>query len=965
MFCRRRLVVLLSLIGLYGAAQNSSAQMDPASQNLLIEKLDKVYQQLPGQDASKVSVTLRLADLYADRARIESMHGGNPAKDRQKALRLYNEVLERAPEASRAKIILQIGHLYQMNGDDDKAITFYQKNLSQQNDPAMLAEAHLSLAEIHFKRRDWTRAIQHYNSVLEQPKTASRGLAAYRRAWCLLHQGKTSQAIGELASILNQPELLSRGAHQQQDNQFQEEVARDYSTFIAKDLVTEERVDSLLKLSPESTRVTNTQALAFELERLGKKDEALLVWSKVADLISQPIERLAAHISIAQLHLDKGAKEQALKSYEFAMQSWGDIGFNDNPYEQELKRRARNFAIAWNQIEKKQPSIELLSAYEAYLKIFSKDTDAHLYSAQIAFSHKNWPVAWIHFSSALELLSQESNQTQKIESTLLSQVEVAEAMQDPSLRRKAYMAYLEKSSIKSKETEVRYQAARLTYDQGDFANAAIELRHLALLGKSSLHRQAANLSLDALVLLKDENRLIAWAREFQKVYPEGHLEFGQILQKTILTQSATIAEQDPSAALALLKEFDPNQSTPEDRIRFYKNKLILAEKQGQIHEASSAADALTNLTPMSAEDREFAWSRKAYFAELRLDFATAFAATEKLEKTLSIEEKNFKLAVFAELSGRPSSTYYMNYLAQTADAERKILVAAELVRKSKTPEKELQKVHSILNDSPSLLAQLYAETYATTGKEALIRAVSQEERLAKTDAGRLLKRQDFLKKFKQLSHSIAGDQLESKSQKKLAQSIKRRAALLEKVEELAKQAIQDGDWTSQLLSIDLLARQSERFYQDLFGVPVPTGLSPQEEQEYLTLLSAQANPFQAKASEAKTKSQQFWKDSDWLNPLKTSWEQQRLRPLIEIEIQALKQIAPEEQLMNFDNFKLVKAMIQRPQLKEIQDARQRVFENPLDKKALENLLLLERKSDNSSMSEYLASRIERLEKGAL
>ena len=114
------------------------SQMDDGNRSLLITKLENVYQHLAPKDSSKVAVTLRLADLYAERARTEAMNELNQgcttckagAADRKKALRLYTEVLERAPEAVQGKVMVQVGHLYQLTGDETKAVSFYQKILA-------------------------------------------------------------------------------------------------------------------------------------------------------------------------------------------------------------------------------------------------------------------------------------------------------------------------------------------------------------------------------------------------------------------------------------------------------------------------------------------------------------------------------------------------------------------------------------------------------------------------------------------------------------------------------------------------------------------------------------------------------------------------------------------------------------------------------------------------------------------
>jgi len=949
--------------------QPARAELDAANQNILISKLEMVYRHLADNDASKVGVTLRLADLYAERARqaaAQSADGGADAKeakaDRDKALRLYGEVLDRAPEAARGKIVMQMGHLHQMNGQEDKAISLYMKNSSAE-DPAVRAEAHLSLGEIYFKRRDFNKAISHYNQVMELPKSAGKGLAAYRRAWSHFNLKQIPLAVSETEAILKSPELLSRSNadRAQIDNQFHDEVARDYVTFLAQTPVTKGKVEVLMELSPTATKLTNGQALAAELERLGKKDEALLTWGVVGGLLANPSDRLNSQIAMAQLHLDKNDKPAALKAFENAMQSWKDVGFKETPQEIELKRRARHFVVAWNQTEKKNPAPELLSAYDQYLALFPTDVEMHMYAAQVATTQKNYVAAMARYTAARDLLLKDKAATDKLEDVILSQIEVAESAKDAAMAQDAYDSYIKYSPKKTKLLEVQYQKAHALYDKGDYGPASVELHDLAVSGKSNptLRKQAADLSLDALVLLKDEEKLMTWAREFEGVFANNKADFSQIVQKGVLTKSANMAEANPVGALAVLNQFEPAKASAEDKVKYYKNKLILAEKAGDITVAAAAADSLLALPNISKEDRELAWGRKAYFAEMRLDFSTAFAATEKLEKTLAADEKAFKLAVFAELSGRQSSNYYLNYLAQAKDAERKRLVAAELVRKSKTPDVEIEKVRQILAADPALLAQLYAEAFAKTGKEAIAKKVLADGKLRDTDSGKLFQRQAFLKEFAAAKKVLVNDKLDTSSNNKLAASIKRRANLLTKTEELTKKSIQSGDWTAQLVSIDLLAKESERFYQDLLSAPVPQGLSPEEEQEYLSLLSNQAMPYQTKSAEAKAKVGQFW-TADWVTPMQASWQHKPIRKLIQTEIDALKEVAPADQVVKLDSFKEAVTLAEKPSTQEMQTARQAVFNNPNDRKALEQLLSLERKSDNLAMSEYLKTRLNDL-----
>src|SRR5690606_645958 len=107
--------------------------------------------------------------------------------------------------------------------------------------PEIVTEAEFSLAEVYFKRRHYSQARRHYEKVLNAKGRSAKGFAAYRLAWCDFYLGDFAAASQMAEKILNSPQLLTRTATVevvQVDSQFQEEVARDYVTFLAQQKVT-------------------------------------------------------------------------------------------------------------------------------------------------------------------------------------------------------------------------------------------------------------------------------------------------------------------------------------------------------------------------------------------------------------------------------------------------------------------------------------------------------------------------------------------------------------------------------------------------------------------------------------------------------------------------------------------------------------------------------------------------------
>lgn len=961
------------------------AEMDAASRDLLIEKLAKVNLTLAPNDSSKVSVTLRLADLLAERARISSMKDLESGctvctagkDDREKAIRLYREVLDRVPQVSRGKVLIQLGHLYEMTGNEKEARSFYEKVSKETNDPAVVAESNLSLAEMAFKKNQFAIARASYQEVLKIPTAASKGLAAYRSAWCSFNLGDIKGATAELINILQTPSLLTRtGVSENQiDPQFQEEVSRDLATFLSKSEVTEGIVTKLYELSPETTRVTNVTLLAAEAERVGRKKEALLVWNFVYSHQAQPSERLEALLHRAPLLLESGAREQALQDLEAVSGLWKELKGCGKSDCSESQKSFRQFVVVWNQAEKKTPSADLSKAYGIYLETFPQDVEMALWGAQVAKEQKDWPLSLKRNQMAVAaLLEQKKNPkadasvNEKLEASLLTAIETAEASTDDVLLLNAQESYLANSPKGTKRFEVQYQKARRLYENNKHAEASAEMRKLALdpQGPKAIRKQAADLALDSLGILKDEDRLVEWSKEFAGVFKDQASDFQQVSQKAILSRSASLAANDTAAAWAVLEKFDARQASASDRIIYLKNRLILAEKMGNYSAARNAADDLLALKDIKSEDREFALSRKAWFAELQLDFASAFAATQKMEmKEQGPEQKALKLALYADLSGQNPLPLYQQYLKTTKDEEARQAVASEIVRRSSDPAKEIEAQKNILEKSPDLLARLYTEVYAKTSSEGILKKASAEAKIVKTDWGRLLNRVALLKEFDAVQAKLSAHQLDPKTQGTLAKSIKARAAELTKAEALAEKAIQSGDWTSQLVTINLVAKESDRFYQELMSLPMPEGLKPEEEQEYLQLLGQQASPFKAKADQAQSKVKEFWARATWKTDLEKSVKDgAEFRSLIAKEIQALKTAAlPEDQAffaaLETSNNGTVLGL---PDLKEIEAAREVVRQKPMDTAAVEKLLELEKKARNFAMVQYLEGRLRAMPK---
>lgn len=973
--------LLFVALSVSAAVAGADAGLDEAAQNRLIEKLSQVNMNLAPNDSSKTSITLRLGDLHAERGRrlanAELNQGCTKCtagdKDRKKSIELYNEVLPQLQSDQKSRVLTQIGHLNELIGQEAKAISIYEQLLKSEN-ASIVSEAQLSLAEIYFKKRNYPLALDYYNKV-KASHPSQKGLAMYRAGWSLFNMNKIEAAAQELKTVLSSQELLSRnvGGAVSLDKQFQEEVSRDYATFISRLPFSEKHIEELYTLSPENAKLAHTQYLASEYERLGQVPAAIAAWRYVIQRQSNPQQRLEGHVHLAQLQAQHQQRDKAVQDFSQSLSLWKSLGTCTDDGCKNLKIRLKQFVVDWSTLEKKEASPELLDAYKQYLAVFPEEHDLRLWQAQASQKKGEYEYAMNENLIVADKLTQEKTKaaltdSQKtwLETALLGAIENAELSKKNENIDKATSEYLAKSIDRKNEMDVRYQRAQLAYDMGQSAAAAEQFKALAMDKKTpaDMRAKSADLALDSLVLLKDDVRLEAWSKELSQALPGQSASLMSVARKSVLTQSsqqATAGNLD--GAWATLMRFDAKGAPNDEKITYLKNKLILSEKLGKLQPARDAAEELLRQPTLAEADREFALSRKAWLAELQFDFAGALAATEKMKMAGEEEQKFLKLALLADLAGRDATGYYRQYLKVVKDKDKAVAVASELVRKTKYSEKELEAQKKILEQNPEAHAQMIYEVYANNGNAKMLDRILADKKLAATPFGSAALRSKLLAAYTPLRDRIKGSVIDSSSQGKLARSLKARVALLEEAERQAMKAVDAQEWASQVVYLGLVAQENERFYNEVLSLPVPEGLSGEEEQQYLGLLSQQAGPHQTKANDIKAKLSEIYGQTDSFTKYRevVDAQTQPIRKVFIQEMAVLKSAMPNEQQAKIADVSTEKQEAAKPSVAQIESARQIVREKPFEKAGIESLMGLEKQMGSTSMVSYLQNRLETLD----
>ncbi len=224
------------------------SQLAFAANTELIRDVEGLRNSLPAKDPSRQSLTLRLADLYFDRA---AELGGNPGASqtiltqlneaRKKGILLYNEALkgtEYMPAITgdvALKVKFQLARLYADQGQHNLANPIWKELVAQQNIARLRQEASLRLAEYYDSNNQLKDADTSYQLAFEL--CAGGDICSYiqyRRAWLLRNSGNLDAGIEAMHKALYD----SKG-------RVREEALRDLVVFLAN------RKDDGTKALPE------------------------------------------------------------------------------------------------------------------------------------------------------------------------------------------------------------------------------------------------------------------------------------------------------------------------------------------------------------------------------------------------------------------------------------------------------------------------------------------------------------------------------------------------------------------------------------------------------------------------------------------------------------------------------------------------------------------------------------------
>ncbi|ASD65003.1 tetratricopeptide repeat protein [Bdellovibrio bacteriovorus] len=980
---RRITLISIVVLGALNGRLALADKMNAGTQDLVIQKMERVLSAIGKEDPSWVPTQQRLADLLAERGRDRFMleveancDGCKGSKaDRQKAIGIYEELLRQVSLNEHGPILFQLAHLYEMAGQNDNAIRLFEQIIKEAKakkiNPAIVSRSHASLGDLLFQKNKFKDARYHYVIALKDDKLENRALVTYNMAWCDFNEDKLSSAITILETLLKNKHLITRDTEEgsKYDPVFHADIMRDLATFYSRKEINDKEIAQFESLAPAQNRKELLYHFASEADRLGQKQAAHKILNRY---LEQPdltkSERLSAFVRMAQVNYDRGQTTQSTQDFAKAAAAFKNTDCDDESKCEELQKTMKRYVTELHRLKKLNPDQDLLNAYVIYNKTFPTDIEMANRGSQIAMDMKKYPLAIQIYRSISE--SRKFSAKER-EEALNNEVSAAEKSQDLNLRREAYLHYLKYSDNDAKSFEVRYQLAYLSYQQKQLKEAAVAFNDLAedKKGSADLRKKAADLSLDAAAQLKDEESLQKWAWDYAKLFPAHRAEFETLARKALMNEVASVANNPKSSSSDMKKALKKVMSTdvatakPAEKVLFYTNASVLAQKTGEDGIYIQSIQALIAMNEVSESRKDELREQLAAHYEKHLDFKNAYRmASQVRTPKVSEKDREFRLGTLADLAEMNPEKHYKAALKAGLKGERSLIMRSRLVLLSSNPVKELKAQAPELKQKPDLLNETALLVYARTMDKSGLKSVFEMKELRRKSAAQFFQKQDFYNKVANFHPKIASHQLNGKNDRTVQKSIQERMNLTAKADGMLKESLALKDITAQLIMLNIVASENERLVKDLASLPMPKGLSPAEQRQYVDLLKGRSKPYLLKARTAKQKMDELWAQSPALGQLAAEYKMARpeIQKLLLREMQILEDLPGRGRMKTAVSDALGSSSFSS---RDLVSARKSVSENPSNVRDLENLKYLETKMGHPLMPSYLEARLNQIQKG--
>lgn len=992
---KKILLIHFIIIGFF-ANSLFAEKLSLSAHNSIIQKLESASQVNDDDKmVMKNELAIRLADLYAERARLLSLEKNGEGEkkysqeiksDREKSIQLLTKIVknessdEPLEKADKGRIYLQMAHLHELMFEKNEALKIYNMIENKKNDfdPKTVSLTEIKLGDEAFYKGQFEESKKFFERALNIKENPRKSYTHYRIIWNFYNLGQTQIAEQKLFSLLNNKNLFtnSQGVI---DESFLNECSHDLATFMAHNDITADSLKRYIHLTPVESRKTNLIYLANELDRTAKKNSALKVWALVGTQKLNFEDQVDRQVQITKIQYDLYKVNDLNSELEKSIKLLTDSRCSNNPICDLGKQNIKKLISDWAHSEQRMVSVHLIAAFQKYTTAF-QDYEMNYWAANLSLKIKKQQEAFNFYNQAATLLKDinPKSETQKkiFEASLLGSIQVAEFAKNPDLKLTAYKRYLDFNPQGEQASEVKYQIAHWYYEQNKYIIAHDEFKKLVL-DKSipeSLKVKAADLCLDTNVLLKNEKQMEFDSLELAQLLPSKKTEYLKIYRKSVLNQTAQVLNSKPTndllnAELNKLTQINSNLFENDEKKLFIKNLIEISYRLNQVDSLIKYTNILVKSNTLTEVEQQKAYEYLAWASEIKLNFKESLNYLKKIKPSKKdLADYSLKVAFLKELSQLNPSFEYEQFLQVSRSKEKSAFAAHQLILFSRNPLKTFENYEIRLYANKSLYSSAALFVFEKTKNLQFADKILRKSFFKNSAEALLIEHQNTLSEFKKINSKIAQDKFRNKNEVQIQESLVQRTQLIKKFETLINKSITKKDTFEQLSFLPYLAKEYNRIASEIEKTSAPKKMSAQEKQLFQNQITSLINDFKQKAIATQQKHQELWTISQQNNYLSDliAWSMQTKRPGHQFASQELSQLKASAQIAGVSSSAFEKLTETKQKMSiEAEQVQEDIRKNPFNFSNLTKLKNLETSSGNGTMVAYLDYRISELNlKGA-
>ena len=997
------------------------------SRNYLIKKLENFYQTLNNNHFSKKPITLRLAHILSLRAEDQLSRQYSKTcknclslgtKDARRSLSLYKEIgrsIKGKHPALYSHSLFQMAYLYRLIGENSQSISYLKKIISLGGKDILVARAYFNLGEIYFESYKYHLSLGAFNEVLRKGKTPWEFRSYYLKVWSLYNVFSYNQSVDTLEKFLKS-NLYKKGPYTELEKSLKKKLHEELVVLYSRSQVTEEQIRFFYNFNKDEKQKNTREArnqrlfdLAQDLSRIGRAGPSNRVWNVYLSKNTISLNQIKAHLSMVDNYFvihNKGWVLKTGKIVEKLFTSQKRLAQCPKEICIRLRKQQKRYIQELHRQSKKNKELKpyLSFVYELYNASYLNEFDMLIKSAFLAEELKKYTISQDLFQKSAKSLyvklkkSSDSKEIKNIKKDLehvsVLQMKMANLSEDKNRKYQSYDFYLKNGQDKKIKYRARYQQAYLAYEDKKYQEASKLFRDLALLKveKSnkkieSLALKSAHLALSSLNFLDEKDIFMAeWSGLFRKRFPNNK-EFIRINHTAVFNTVKTLLDNKdfssyplrPSSDKDILKAWNILNSliitrlNEKEKIKYYMNKLLLSKEFLKLKEMDKIIAQLMEMKSLSKEDYKVILTWKLWLAESRFNFSEALRLVKILKPKEVSEQHYLRLAHLAELANKDYISYYETYIKKYPNSEKNFDIIRHIIDKTLEKNKKdfLKKYISYFTKKPDTLSYLVLKLDNQELNNSFMKFFTNLSFMKDSSINKFQKRKYFVESFNKNLQKVRKFSLAPSSTRRLTQSIKSYKSLIDQLEKEAGQSVKMKDWLSQVVAFSGVHSELVRFYESILKLPLPKGLTPEEQAQYTKLIGDQMIPYRSRATVLKSEIDKLL-DKDFIDKYIEAakkeevshgllkWEIAQLYMVISDQNQKTKLATILEIIKSFRQKGL--PVVSQSSDRVVKDAYVNFRSEPFNKNYLLKLLDLEKSKKNDIMSYYLMNRIKRINK---